>query len=247
MDRGRVDSTEAIFELDPNESLFEHYNIQVYSISAKYSRDVIPGEFVNVLSDYHKRSEYRIVCHQRIVEKTSVSDVLDALVELVQVDDNGALIEIPKEINDETPVEEVTDINRKTFKFKRKDPIFVHEMEAYTEDSDLQGVVFNASYLRYCEESLYEFMDSVCDVSVCSHWVFPEFYIRFMNSVHVGNKLLITINAQIVDGKLIVFQRVNMPDLNKTAVEISFELELRDENNNSVDIPKKLKKLLGEI
>jgi len=246
MDRGRVDSTEAIFNLDPNESLFEHYNIQVYSISAKYSRDVIPGEFVKVVSDYHKRSSYRMVCHQRIVEKGSAAEVLDALVELVQVDDDGALMEIPKEINDETPVEDVTDINRKTFKLKRQDPIFVHEMEAYTEDSDLQGVVFHASYLRYCEESLFEFMDSICSDELCSHWVFPEFYIRFMNSVHVGNRLQITINAQIIDDKLIFFQRVNMPDLNKTAVEISFELEFRDENNKRVDVPKKLNKLLGE-
>ena len=247
MDRGRVDSTESIFNLDPHESLFEHYNIQVYSISAKYSRDVVPGDFIKVVSDYHKRSNYRMVCHQKVAEKRSSSMVLDALVELVQVDDNGALMEIPREINDETPVEEVTNVNAKTFRLKRGEPLFTHEMEAYTEDSDLQGVVFHAAYLRYCEESLFEFIESVCgDNSVCSHWVFPEFYIRFMNSVHVGNQLRITINADIVDGKLLVFQRVSMPDLNKIAVEISFELELRDKNNKVMNIPDKLKKLIEE-
>ena len=247
MDRGRVDSTESIFNLDPHESLFEHYNIQVYSISAKYSRDVIPGDYIKVVSDYHKRSDYRMVCHQKIAEAKRASMVLDALVELVQVDDDGALIEIPKEINDETPVAEVTDVNTKTFRLKRGEPLFTHEMEAYTEDSDLQGVVFHAAYLRYCEESLFEFIESVCgDSSVCSHWVFPEFYIRFMNSVHVGNRLIITVNADIVDGKLVVFQRVSMPDLNKIAVEISFELELRDKDNNVIDIPEKLKKLIKE-
>ena len=247
MDRGRVDSTESIFNLDPHESLFEHYNIQVYSISAKYSRDVVPGDFIKVISDYHKRSNYRMVCHQKVAEKRSSSMVLDALVELVQVDDNGALMEIPKEINDETPVDEVTNVNAKTFRLKRGEPLFTHEMEAYTEDSDLQGVVFHAAYLRYCEESLFEFIESVCgDSSVCSHWVFPEFYIRFMNSVHVGNQLQITINADIVDGKLLMFQRVSMPDLNKIAVEISFELELRDKNNKVMNIPDKLKKLIEE-
>lgn len=247
MDRGRVDSTESIFKLDPHESLFEHYNIQVYSISAKYSRDVIPGDFIKVVSDYHKRSDYRMVCHQKIAEEKSSSMVLDALVELVQVDDDGALMMIPEEINDETPVAEVTDINTRTFRLKRREPLFKHEMEAYTEDSDLQGVVFHAAYLRYCEESLFEFIENVCgENSPCSHWVFPEIYIRFMNSVHVGNRLQITINADIVDGKLIMFQRVSMPDLNKIAVEISFELELRDRSNSSMDIPDKLNKLLGE-
>ena len=188
-----------------------------------------------------------MVCHQKIAEAKRASMVLDALVELVQVDDDGALIEIPKEINDETPVAEVTDVNTKTFRLKRGEPLFTHEMEAYTEDSDLQGVVFHAAYLRYCEESLFEFIESVCgDSSVCSHWVFPEFYIRFMNSVHVGNRLIITVNADIVDEKLVVFQRVSMPDLNKIAVEISFELELRDKDNNVIDIPEKLKKLIKE-
>jgi len=247
MDRGRVDSSESIFNLDPHESLFEHYNLQVYSISAKYSKDVVPGDFMKVLSDYHKRTSYRMVCHQKFVTEQKEDPVLDALVELVQVDDNGALMEIPEEISDETPVAEVTNVNTKTFKLKRVEPFFEHKMVAYTEDSDLQGVVFHAAYLRYCEESLFEFIESVCgEDHKCSHWVFPEFYIRFLNSVHVGNNLLISINADIVEDKVVFFQRVRMPDLNKVAVEISFELELRNESNQRIDIPDKLLKLLRE-
>ncbi|HNW81576.1 MAG TPA: FAD-dependent oxidoreductase [bacterium] len=247
MDRGRVDSGEELFNISETESLFTRYNIQVYSITIKKRGDHFSGENLDVMSKYFRKTSIRMVCHQQIKNKQTQEVTLDGIVELVQLDDNGKLIDIPTEVVDMTPPPVISDIAKYAVILKHKEKVhFFNKIRVYTEDTDLQGVAFHASYLRFCEETLYEFLDKVCvPQRSWTHWVFPEFNIRFFNSVRVGNILDINLTADITsDGRLIFFETMSIEGHEKIGVQICFELELRDKNNTKIPIPEEIKAFL---
>lgn len=246
MDRGRVDSGEELFDIPETESIFTHYNIQVYSITVKKHSDNFPGDKLSVTSKYFRKTSIRMVCHQQIINNNTENETIDAIVELVQLDDNGKLINIPDEVNDPTPPPVICDISKYAVLLKRKKNLFFHKIRVYTEDTDLQGVTFHASYLRFCEETLYEFLDKVCTSSrKFTHWVYPEFNIRFFNSARVGEILDINFTADITpDGRLIFFETMSIEGAEKIGVQICFDLELRNDKNEKVPIPSELREFI---
>ncbi|HSW60591.1 MAG TPA: FAD-dependent oxidoreductase [bacterium] len=246
MDRGRVDSGEELFNIAETESLFTHYNIQVYSITVKKHSDNFPGDKLSVTSKYFRKTSIRMVCHQQILNNNSQNVTLDSIVELVQLDDNGKLIDIPAEVNDLSTPPVICDISKYAVSLKRKSHHFFHKIRVYTEDTDLQGVTFHASYLRFCEETLYEFLDKVCRSSKnFTHWVYPEFNIRFFNSARVGEILDITLTAEITsEGRLVFFQTMGIEGTDKIGVQICFDLELRNDKNEKMPVPAELREFI---
>ncbi|HPM46495.1 MAG TPA: FAD-dependent oxidoreductase [bacterium] len=247
MDRGRVDSGEELFNIAETESLFTHYNIQVYSITVKKHRDNFSGDKLNVTSRYFRRTSIRMVCHQQLINSVTGKETIDAIVELVQLDDNGKLIDIPAEINDPTDPPVICDISKYAVSLKKKSSHFFHKIRVYTEDTDLQGVTFHASYLRFCEETLFEFLDKVCrSTKNFTHWVYPEFNIRFFNSARVGEILDINLTADLTsDGRLVFFETMGIEGTDKIGVQICFDLELRNDKNEKVPFPAELREFIG--
>nr|HQI04501.1 hypothetical protein [bacterium] len=174
-------------------------------------------------------------------------ETIDAIVELVQLDDNGKLIDIPAEINDPTDPPVICDISKYAVSLKKKSSHFFHKIRVYTEDTDLQGVTFHASYLRFCEETLFEFLDKVCrSTKNFTHWVYPEFNIRFFNSARVGEILDINLTADLTsDGRLVFFETMGIEGTDKIGVQICFDLELRNDKNEKVPFPAELREFIG--
>lgn len=247
MDRGRVDSGEELFNICEAESLFTRYNIQVYSITIKKRHDHFSGDTIDVLTRYYRKTSIRMVCHQQLADKKTGDITLDGIVELVQLDNNGKLIDIPEEVTDITAPPAISDIAKYAVILKHLNKVhYFHKIRVYTEDTDLQGVTFHASYLRFCEEALFEFLDRVCKPGEkWNHWVFPEFNIRFFNSAKVGNILDINLTAKITDDdRMIFFETMNIEGEEKIGVQICFELELRDGENRKVPVPEELRAFL---
>ncbi len=238
MDRGRVDGGEQLFNIELGDSLFDHYNIQVYSIHLKTVGRSFPGDTIAVKTRHFRKSDFRILAHQTLVNKNTDNTVTDALVELVCLNKEGQLTEIPPEI-DETFK---TASNFETSEFLPstgvEKNVFTHSIRAYTEDSDLQGVVFHASYLRFCEEMFFEYLDNLAGgKKIWDYWVFSDFYIRFLNASYVGNMLDMSMYLRETgDGSIIFHQKLHLREQHKMAAEIFFKVDIYDKNSNLIPL-----------
>jgi all-trans-retinol 13,14-reductase len=236
MDRARVDGGEKMFNIELGTSLFDLYNIQVYSIHLKNYSRTFAGDKLTVVTKHYKKSDFRILAHQTIQNRTTGKTTTDSAVELVCLDKEGTLISIPPEID--KPFKYNSELDSSTFlpASRNETTIFNHYIRVYTEDTDLQGVTFHASYLRFCEETFFEFLDKQTKGKrVWDYWVFSDFYIRFLNSSHVGNMLDITMSFhKTANGEYIFHQKLNMREQKKMATEIFFKVNLFDKRDDII-------------
>jgi YbgC/YbaW family acyl-CoA thioester hydrolase len=238
MDRARVDGGERLFNLELGTSLFDRYNIQVYSIHLKIFSRSFSGEKLTVLTKNYRKSDFRILAHQTVKNKETGKTVTDAAVELVCLDKDGVLIGVPPEID--KPFVQNSEFDSSAFLPSNRNErnVFNHYIRVYTEDTDLQGVTFHASYLRFCEETFFEFLDKQTKGKRgWDYWVFSDFYIRFLNAALVGNMLDITMAVhETANGEFIFHQKLNLREQRKMATEVFFKVDLFDKRGNQISL-----------
>ncbi|MFO7736726.1 MAG: FAD-dependent oxidoreductase [bacterium] len=246
MDRGRVDTGEQIFHIEGDDSLLKNFTLQVYALQIKIHRLPVSGEQLSVFTKYMKKASFRAVCHQTVCSENGEM-ISEAMVELVNLDKKGELTSIPEQITEENDVTPVYDPGKKIFTplEKRFYRIVEKNLRVYTENTDLQGVTFHASYVHFSDAVLFDFLkDKNSEVKV--FWKHKNFYIRYLHSTtmgqHIKMKMAVGKNKK---GKIVVEQKILSEDTGTVVADICFEPEFRDKNYKICSVPEKLKKLAG--
>ncbi len=246
MDRGRVDAGEAILAVKSGESMFDRYNIQVYSIELIRHRDVHPATTIRLFTKYMKRSPLRAICHQ-VFTDSSGEILTEGLVELVRLNQEKKLDTIPDVITEQCTMPPLLSRLR-----RNGPPVVFHpnkvegRVRVYTEDSDLLGVTFHVNYLRFSHQMLFDYLVSrKKNGEQWTYWVYNSFRIHYLHSTHVGEEITVAMSARRTDNGIIVDQTVLLPS-GTTATQISFEPEFRDIQGRPVALPSALYDLIGD-
>ncbi|MCK5808981.1 FAD-dependent oxidoreductase [bacterium] len=247
MDRGRVDAGEEILHIAGLESLFTHFNIQVYSIELNRIGNLHAGDLITLYTKYYKRSDLRAVCHQ-VITDTDGHIITDAMVDLVQLNEEKQLDNIPDVITDICTLAPLfPPLQNSKLAIKMRTKFVDSTIRIYTEDSDLLGVVFHVNYLRFSHQSLFDYLHTHrTEGETWTHWVYKRFHIRYLNSTHVGEDIVVSLSVRKSEGKLILDQMITLASTGKTVTQINSDPEFRDENGNATPLPQALLDLLGE-
>ena len=119
-------------------------------------------------------------------------------------------------------------------------------VRVYLEDTDAQGFVYHASYLRFFERARSEILDSIGypmrEIAEGSHrFVVYEMKIRYHRPARLGDRLEIRTVVQRSSGYRITFlQQVTKDGEPATLVKAEVEVVSLDERGELLELPEAL-------
>ncbi len=122
-------------------------------------------------------------------------------------------------------------------------------VRVYLEDTDAQGFVYHASYLRFFERARSEILDSIGypmrDIAEGSHrFVVYEMKIRYRQPAHLGDRLEVKSQLQRSSGYRITFrQEVAQAGDSQALVTAEVEVVSLDERGKLLELPTALSAL----
>jgi len=123
-------------------------------------------------------------------------------------------------------------------------------VRVYLEDTDAQGLVYHASYLRFFERARSEILDSMGypmrDIAGGSHrFVVYEMKIRYRQPARLGDRLEIRSQVQRSSGYRITFrQEAALAGETQPLVTAEVEVVSLDERGELLELPSTLVALL---
>jgi acyl-CoA thioester hydrolase len=124
-------------------------------------------------------------------------------------------------------------------------------VRVYLEDTDAQGVVYHANYLRYFERARSEILDSIGypmrDIAEGSHrFVVYEMKIRYHRPARLGDRLEIRTQVERSSGYRLIFrQKAAQADDASPLVTAEVHVVSLDEQGELQELPPALSGLAG--
>lgn len=100
MERARTEMIDKIFGIPFQELNKKGIIFVVYELHIKYKRPALLGDVIIVKSELEVKSKFRLTFKQNIIKKETQELLTEATVEVVCVNKEGKLIEIPDQLYD---------------------------------------------------------------------------------------------------------------------------------------------------
>jgi all-trans-retinol 13,14-reductase len=182
-DRGRVALMEQSKELIAMNDDLEKYFVHVYRAVIDIDGFDPMGENLNIHTGYRKSSSHRGAVDQ-IISNSDNKILAKGLFEIVFVEKGGQLVELPhvyKEY-DNLPFELSKPALPKAIFPKNNDFEYSSEYYIYYEDTDAQGIIYNVSYIKFCQKTFYNYRTQILGDRDFNDFSVKRIEIRFLNS-----------------------------------------------------------------
>ncbi|MCP4605615.1 MAG: FAD-dependent oxidoreductase [Proteobacteria bacterium] len=246
LDRGRVEAIETICQEAGNESWLKRYTVNVYRIVADCATIVGLGNRLEVRTGLRKISSHRASFDQRIVNLATDEVVMNAMVEVLFLNEQRKLVPVPDELTS-------SDAKGADVKTSKREPgpfsdgaqfPFRSLFRVYYEDTDCQGITYHVSYARFCERALQELVSTVWPEMTTKAWIMrnkvgvAKLNIRYLNPSTLGDHLEVRTGVLDLSSHRITFgQRIAFQHSSDVIADITTEVEFRDENERLVPVP----------
>jgi len=175
MDRGRVETIEAMCADASQVSWLSRYMVNVYRLDAVFHRGARVGDHLVAETGLHQHSSHRAAFDQRIADAATGVVIADATVEVTFVDTQGQLAAVPEELEQQLAGSDLEDLVPATLKFtparKLTAPPFSRRFKVYYEDTDTQSIAYHATYVRFCERALQDLLEECCSMPPFWRWL----------------------------------------------------------------------------
>jgi len=215
LDRGRVESIDAVCTAAEKESWLSRYVLNVYRIDIRKLEPARAGERLTVLTGLRKTSSHRSAFDQKIVRPETGEEIADAVVEVLFLDLDKQLVPIP----DEFP----GGVSKGPAKLPPLKPIpfsneshFTHRtrFRVYYEDTDAQGIAYHVTQLRFCERALFELLRPALPAqpgaeATAAAFRISRIDIRYLKAALLGDRLEVRTGVRKEPGRsFLIDQRV---------------------------------------
>jgi YbgC/YbaW family acyl-CoA thioester hydrolase len=249
MDRGRVEAIEAICAEAGERSWLDSYVVNVYRIDAKCATIVRLGDRLEVQTGLRKTSSHRAAFDQRIVNLANGAPVLEAVVEVLFLDEQRRLVAVPESVvSCEHTTNELTAGRPSPAPFTDEDRFpFRARHRVYYEDTDAQGITYHVSYVRFCERALWDLVQTIWPDMTEQAWSarnkvgLSGFDIRYLNSSSLGDWLEVRTGVLGLTSHQLTFgQRIVSAASGRVIADVITDCEFRDERDRVVAVPRQV-------
>lgn len=208
-DRGRVALVEQSDELRAMRDELDKYHVHVYRFEMDVDVFAAVGQNITILTGYRKTSSHRGSVDQMIIDENQ-NILSKALFEIVFVEKNGELVELPNVYKkfDVLPFEVSKPVLPKVQFGKYTDFDFTEEFYIYYEDTDAQGIIYNVSYPKFCQKTLYKNRDLILKGRNFDKLDARRVEIRFLNSAGLMDTIVVKASYRNVDADNFVMDYV---------------------------------------
>jgi prolycopene isomerase len=247
LDRGRVETIEAICKSAGQESWLDRFVVNVYRIEAACATVSGLADLLEVRTGLRKTSTHRAAFDQRIVNETTGDLVVEAVVEVLFLDDSRALVPVPPELpTDDFAGPRLLDPRHAPAPFGEEQMFpFRTPFRVYYEDTDAQGITYHVSYVRFCERALFHLVRTVWPEMSAKMWMsksranVARFDIRYLHSSSLGDRLEVATGPLGVTPERLIFgQRVLFAGESTVVADAVTEIEFRDEKERPMLVPQ---------
>ena len=257
LDRGRVESVEAVCREQGEQSWVDRYVVNVYRLRARFLAPTRRGDRLQVTSAAGKTSSHRATYRQQVVSRASGAVAVDAEVELLFLDQDRKLVPVPEGVAEAPPDAAVAAKPRPPLGEGQYGPRM--PIRVYYEDTDAQGITYHVSYLRFCERAIHEMLEPASqgvelarvgdrpDASPEVGFRMTSLELRFLGSSALNDRLEVRSGGRRLSShQAEIHQRVVQADSGKVVVELISELEFRDQQGRLVPVPETLDVFLAD-
>ncbi len=249
MDRARMEAIETICKEAGSTSWMDEYQIKIYRIEARCATVIRLADNLEVRTGLRKISNHRASFDQRIINTHTGVDVVDAVVEVLFLNSDDQLVPVPKELNsDDDDIPSVANEKIEMLPFNNDELFpFRTRFRVYFEDTDLQGIMFHVSYVRYCERAMFDLIRSIWpDVSL-NKWMtntnatVAKIDIRYLQATVLGERLEVRTSLLDMDSSKLRFgQRIVRMNDGVVVADAVTDVEFRDGQGSTLGVPKQI-------
>lgn len=256
MDRGRLEAIERICAGAGRASWLRDYVVNVYRIEARCATVVGMGNRLEVRTGLRSISTHRAAFDQRIFNLATGDLVVDAIVEVLFLDQEMKLVPVPPELpasafappdlsRDRTPPVpfSVDDV----FPFRTR-------YRVYFEDTDVQKITYHVSYVRFCERALFDLIRTVWPDLGEASWMrryrssVSRLDIRYLKATTLGDWLSARTGIVRVSEKYVTFaQRLVLEGTGEVVADALTNVEFRDTAEQLVPVPIQLAEMADAV
>lgn len=247
MDRGRVETIEEICRGADRQSWLDRFVVNVYRVEALCATVSGLADLLEVRTGLRKTTTHRAAFDQRIVNQTTGDLVVEAVVEVLFLDEDRNLVPVPEELpTGEFPGPALLTPRHEPASFADEQAFPFHTpFRVYYEDTDAQGITYHVSYVRFCERALFHLVRTVWPEIPGEQWMrqsranVARFDIRYMNASSLGDRLEVATGPLgVTDDRLYFGQRIMFAGDGKMVADAITEVEFRDQNERPVQVPQ---------
>jgi tol-pal system-associated acyl-CoA thioesterase len=120
-------------------------------------------------------------------------------------------------------------------------------IKVYLEDTDAQGIVYHASYVRFCERGRTELCEALGAAAAdAPRLVVHELRLKYRKSARLGDRLEVVTTARLATPYRLTFtQRIERPGEPGHLCEATVEVACTDASGKLVRMPQELVRRLG--
>jgi len=243
LDRGRVEACEAACADSAQESWLERYLVNVYRMDLRLMAPCRPGELLEVRTGLRRSSSHRSVFDQRVLRQRDGQPIAEAAVEITFRDRDAGLVPVPPGFEDRPAPSAAPAGSPAPIPFSQKDHFgYGIPQRVYYEDTDAQGIVYHAAYLRYCQRALYALLREKDETQALQAMRSHRWVIRYLRAVGFGTRLEVRLGVRPAPGgRLLLDQRVLLAASGTVVVDAVSEISFASPGRT----PKALRALLA--
>jgi len=247
MDRARTEAIETICKARGEPSWHDSHVVNVYRVQARFATVAGLGARLQVRTGLGAVSTHRGAFRQRIVDPKRKRLLLDGRVEVAFLDHDGRMVPVPPAMPTTThPPDPAFDASL------RLPPLSAHEWfpfrsrtRVHFEDTDLQGITFHVSYMRFAERALFDLVRTVWPALGLSDWM--QTYrvsvcgidLRFLRPTRLGDRIDVWTGVLDVSPQQLAFgQRFMLADTDELTADLVTLVEFRDDRERVIELPR---------
>jgi len=247
LDRARMEAIEAICAEHQVPSWHDSHFVNIYRIQARYETVAALGRRLDVVSGLSRVTSHRGAFHQRIVDRDSGSLLLDGCVQVLFLDRAHAMVALPPEFPDcDCALPWVGEADRRELPFTDEDRFPFRSVErVYFEDTDLQGITFHVSYVRFAERALFDLVRTIWPGFGPREWMhryrvaISGLDIRYLRATQLGDRLDVWTGMVGVRQRSLAFgHRLVLQDTGEAVADMVTWIEFRDDQERVIEIPR---------
>ncbi len=203
LDRARVSLVQQSDEIKKLEPMFRDYHVNVYKLNSTVHAYAKVDEDLIVKTGYRKTTSHRAAVDQAIYNSEGKL-LAENITQIMFVRKNGGLVELPEVYRE-----------HKVLPIKIKSPAlpkilfsddnhykYETELTVFYEDTDAQGIVYNVSFIKFCERAFWDLRKQILpDYKEYNNIKTKRVILRYLKSASLSNVILIKSGFRKINNK----------------------------------------------
>ncbi len=203
LDRARVSLVSQSDEIKQLEPMFREYHVNVYKLNSYIHAYADVDEDLIVKTGYRKTTSHRAAVDQAIF--TSAGKLLaENITQIMFVRKNGGLVELPEVYQEHKvlPLKIKSPALSKILFSDNNHYKYETELTVFYEDTDAQGIVYNVSFIKFCERAFWNLRKKILpNYKEFNNIKTTRMILRYLKSASLSNVILIKSGYRKIDEK----------------------------------------------